>query len=181
MTAGQDIMMYRDVLRFAHFSVREYLLSTRISKGMSPGFQIFESVAHQLVTKICLVYLLSFDGPTSLQKVELLENFPLLDYAALFWHEHYQVRSLDASELSKNSLACRLFDWRSNSFMNWLNIALFPRPSDDVEDKHWFRPTREVLRFPRGYYNPLVPDSRRSLLPLYFSSLLGLCDVAERL
>jgi hypothetical protein len=46
------------VLRFAHFSVKEYLVSTRIS-NVSAGFRILDPVAHELVARISLLYLLS--------------------------------------------------------------------------------------------------------------------------
>jgi hypothetical protein len=131
-------MMYRDKLLFAHFSVKEYLLSPRISKGTSPEFQIFYSVAHQLISTICLVYLVSFDEPTLLQQDVLFEKFPLFNYAVLFWHKHYQVYSLDTSELRIKNLAFRLFDWRSKGFMNWIKIVLHPLRNDDVRSVYWF-------------------------------------------
>ena len=44
-------------LRFAHYSVKEYLLSKRIS---SQTFQIHNDNAHVVISKLCLIYLLSF-------------------------------------------------------------------------------------------------------------------------
>ena len=44
-------------LRFAHYSIKEYLLSQRISL---PAFQIHGDNAHGMNAKLCLIYLLSF-------------------------------------------------------------------------------------------------------------------------
>lgn len=60
--------------------------------------------------------------------------------------------------------------------MNWLKITLFPV---SMPFEYWFTPTAERLPFCHRDYDPHALNSHRYLLPLYFSSLLGLCDVAE--
>src|SRR5271169_5711810 len=49
----------RKELRFAHYSVKEYLQSKRISLR---AFQISSDNAHAMIAKLCLIYLLSFQG-----------------------------------------------------------------------------------------------------------------------
>src|SRR5271154_4745476 len=107
------------MLRFAHFSVKEYLTSARISKGVSPGFRIFDSVAHELVARISLVYLLSLNGPTSLQG-ETFNKFPFLSYAANFWPRHGHGSKDKGREMLEQTLARRLFD--SIAIANWLRV-----------------------------------------------------------
>src|SRR5436190_22763885 len=58
------------VLRFAHYSVKEYLVSEIIPSG----FSVIEAQAHQLIMKISLIYCLSFGLSPS------QETFPLSRY-----------------------------------------------------------------------------------------------------
>jgi hypothetical protein len=70
----------REELRFAHYSVQEYLVSDRIPSK----FVVKEIEAHRLVTRMSLIYLISLPFPSQ-------TDFPFLRYAAEFWPEHAQV------------------------------------------------------------------------------------------
>ena len=48
-------------LRFAHYSVKEYLISERIPSG----FSVIQTQAHQLATRISLIYFLSFNDTST--------------------------------------------------------------------------------------------------------------------
>jgi hypothetical protein len=45
------------VLRFAHYSVKEYLLSNRIRTRRCAAYSIEESASHKILAKSCLAYL----------------------------------------------------------------------------------------------------------------------------
>ncbi len=77
-------------IRLAHYSVKEYLASERILQGPSSFFATLDTPAQVLITKTCLTYLLLFDKPDSLPRETCFQEFPLLIYAAEYWHKHAQ-------------------------------------------------------------------------------------------
>jgi hypothetical protein len=75
------------VIRLAHYSVQEYLLSERIRTGPVSHFGLDESLAHLHIAERCLTYLLAFASPGSLRP-QISDQYPFLDYAARHWHKH---------------------------------------------------------------------------------------------
>lgn len=76
------------VLRVAHFSGQEYLISDRILQLPVADFSLKAVQAHDLMAKTCLVYLLHF------KSVDLTEDnleFPLAPYASMHWAAHAQL------------------------------------------------------------------------------------------
>jgi ankyrin repeat protein len=71
-------------LQLAHFSVREYLTSTRLDEDIAQAFE--EVAAKASIAKICLAYLLHFDWDVTPEEVR--ESFPLADYSARYWMTH---------------------------------------------------------------------------------------------
>jgi ankyrin repeat protein len=74
-------------LQLAHFSVKEYLTSTRINEDMAQIFK--ETTARASIAKVCLAYLLHFDW--DIPPEEIREAFPLAQYSARFWMTHAAV------------------------------------------------------------------------------------------
>jgi len=146
-------LMFRhggEELRFVHYSVKEYLLSSRILRGTASSFSVSHPIAHDLVAKMSLVYLLSFNEPTSMRS-ETLTEFPLLQYAAEFWYTHY------GNKTTNDDLVMRLFDLTSGShFICWLMVH---DPEHPLE-------------------SPFSQNHTRST-PLYYSSRLGLVNIAK--
>src|SRR5579859_518114 len=105
-------------IRFAHYSVQEYLVSARISNSVS-SFQIFYPAAHELLTRISLVYLLTCNDSTATQ-AENLEARPLLRYAAQFWPTHLHASTDQGQQTVECTLARRIFELKHMS--NWLRI-----------------------------------------------------------
>ena len=64
-------------IRFAHYSVKEYLVSTCIQNSACSEFAIKESEAHRFIVDTCLLYLLLLDQPDSLSH-QILEEHLLL-------------------------------------------------------------------------------------------------------
>ena len=72
------------IIRLAHFSVKEYLVSDRIRASQ---YSIKEITANISIAETCLVYLLQFDKPDSLTP-GTLEDLPLVGYAGEYWTRH---------------------------------------------------------------------------------------------
>jgi len=106
-------------LRFAHYSVKEYLTSSRILQGSSSDFAVVEIQAHRLVARMLMIYMLSviaMEG--SLQDDygylpdldDLKEMFPLLYYASRFWSDHLHRAEVGNFREPEYSLVKQLFD-----------------------------------------------------------------------
>ena len=104
------------VIQFSHFSVREYLTSTRIAEGRVSCYSIPLEPAHLFVTQACLSFLLQLDEHVT---KEYIENSPLSRYAARYWtyHAEFWNVSSHAGDLIKT-----LFDPRSHHLTNWVLI-----------------------------------------------------------
>lgn len=89
------------ILVFTHFTVKEYLMSERISEGPVSSYQINPTAIHNELAKFCLTYISyeDFDfGPceTNDELKCRFERYPLLEYAAHNWQKH--ARNDDRSE-----------------------------------------------------------------------------------
>lgn len=88
-----DLNRWNMTLGLAHFTVREYLISTSIAEGPAAAYRIRLEKANTELTKICLTYILfdDFDaGPceTADEFLDRLEEYPLLRYAPYYWPNH---------------------------------------------------------------------------------------------
>ncbi len=86
---------WKPTLQFAHFSVREYLGSSRLHDGPGKRFALHETLAHAFMAKTCIIYLGHFNAlpviPPSLDEYPMTrfkEEFPLVEYAAMDWPYH---------------------------------------------------------------------------------------------
>jgi ankyrin repeat protein len=146
-------------VRIAHFSVQEYLESSRIKKQSVVSFALSAPSAHAEIAQICCVYLLDpelSDGELNSSK---LQDFPLAHFAALFWHHHYEKSQEEASRLYK--LIEQIFVQRG-PFCTLFKLH-------DVVDRPW--DTRVPLRLPSNEPAP----------PLYYASYLGFTWIVEKL
>lgn len=74
----------------------------RFLGSISSNFGTVDQYAHQLVARISLVYLLSFNKPASLQS-DAFQKFPLLQYAAQFWHKHIRVGAIEVGGMPEHA------------------------------------------------------------------------------
>ena len=128
------------LVRLAHYSVREYLVSDRIRYGpaATARFAIQEPEANRFVAEVCLSYLLSFDEPDSIYG-NVLDHFPLLDYSASYWFVHTSLKC-NESETRLSNACLRLFATQlghaPHVFVNWLKIfnpeARYVQPEGSV-------------------------------------------------
>jgi hypothetical protein len=76
------------VIQFSHFPVKEFLTSTRFAEKhdiISRRYYIAITPAHTLVAQACLGILLHLDKSVT---EDILQNFPLAEYAAEHWFDH---------------------------------------------------------------------------------------------
>src|ERR1700733_6971090 len=83
------LMDMAGVVKLAHLSVKEYLVSERIQKGIASSFSISAEVSHSLIAQTCLAYLLQFDSPNCINS-STIQSFPLAVYAGKHWILHMQ-------------------------------------------------------------------------------------------
>jgi ankyrin repeat protein len=76
-------------VRLAHFSVKEYLESSRILSSNAKEFFLDPAKEHGFLTQSCLVYLMYYsDCSWKTLTTRDLAKFPLLQYAARSWYHH---------------------------------------------------------------------------------------------
>ncbi|KZP27087.1 ankyrin, partial [Athelia psychrophila] len=90
------------VIKLAHMSVKDYLVSDHIKAGAASYFSLNAMLAHSLITKTCLAYLshLRSFRVRSLND-SVLECFPLGPYAAKYWMKHMQLGGGEEEHLSQ--------------------------------------------------------------------------------
>jgi Ankyrin repeats (3 copies) len=138
------------VVQFSHFSVKEYLTSTRIAEGRVPQYNIHLGSAHFLVTQACFSTLLGLDDQIT---EERMKDFPLVEYAARYWVGHAKIgNGLSQTE----DIVKQLFDPRNPHFAAWISIC-------DMK--------------PQATHYPPIKNSRPT--PLYYAAELNLRGVAE--
>ena len=143
------------VVQFSHFSVKEYLTSSRLaqSHGEVSRFNIDLNAAHTIFAQACLGTLLQLDEHTGNKGSE---GFPLVEYAAQHWVEHAQFESVSSRVQDGMD---DLFDNSKPHFTAWLQVH-------DM-DESW------------GDFSTGSRDDVGS--PLYYAALCGFHDLAGRL
>jgi hypothetical protein len=146
-----------EVIKLAHFSVKEYLLSERILRGPASKFAASTIVTHRFIAESCVQYILYYCGSDSKALTsEDLVSFPLLQYACQFWYVH--VKSIPLGDQDPiNAIICRLFTSVS-ALSTWLQIH---RP--DIPTSKPFETVNGIAQ------------------PLYFASDIGLETVVQLL
>jgi hypothetical protein len=106
------------VIQFSHFSVREFLTSTRLTEARDTisRFHVSNTPAHTLVTQACVGMLLHLDEDIS---NDSLKDYPLAEYAAKHWLNHARFRKV--SESTQDGMK-RLFDPRTHHLAVWVWI-----------------------------------------------------------
>ena len=122
-------------LRLAHYSVKEYLVSDRVTHGAASRYSIAIE-PHKLIAQTCLHYLLYFsescfiEVDDQLVEDDVFKTFPLLGYAARQWQYHARDAECYTDDISRLSL--RLFQSESHVFTNWLVASGIPRAYADI-------------------------------------------------
>ncbi|KAF8471608.1 hypothetical protein DFH94DRAFT_655887 [Russula ochroleuca] len=146
------------LIQFSHFSVKEYLTSTRLAEAtdiIPRRYHVSMTPAHTLVAQACFGILLHLDKDVVTR--DSLEKWPLAQYAAKHWADHTRFEGV-----SQNVEDClrKLFDPRKPH----LAVCVWIHNPD----------TRSWLRNEQG-------DSPSSLLgtPLHYAALWGFQSIVE--
>lgn len=110
------------LVRLAHISIREYLLSDSILKGEVSRFHVDEPAAHASITECCLIYmrLIKNDLPGA------VDDLPLTLYAAENWVYHYEMVPETATKI--HHLVFDFFQNRKEIYSNWITYTSSLRP-----------------------------------------------------
>src|SRR6266403_4648961 len=104
------------VIQFSHFSVKEYLTSTRIAESRVSRYSIPLEQAHIFVTQACLSFLLQLDKHVT---EEHIEDSQLARYAIQYWTNHAEFEDVS---LHTEDMIKRLFNPADHYFANWVSI-----------------------------------------------------------
>jgi NACHT domain len=123
------------IVSLAHYSVQEYLLSSRILDGPANYFGLNDLQSNYKIAETSMSYILSiadFRVDSSL----VTEEYPLLKYACQHWLEHaHQSLHRDSSIIF--NLLLHFVDGRKNSFGLWLTHY--------TAEQHDYQPALESL------------------------------------
>ena len=157
----------RVMVRLAHFSVKEYLVSDRIRTGSAAFFSIDEEVSNSRIGATGLSCLLLYDDALLPGAEEFSAEFPLARYSARFWHKHLSAIS-GTAHLTPLLLATKLF-LSENKMRNWIALWDLDYESDTLVELD--------SRF-RGSFES---DEESPGSPLYYAVLTGLKSLVEAL
>jgi hypothetical protein len=148
------------VVQFSHFSVKEFLTSTRLAtaSGDVSNYHIDSDPAHTILGQACLGVLLQIqddvEGCTP-------EDHPLAGYAAEHWTTHAQFGEV-SSRLHKGMEY--LFDANKPHFKVWVTLCdIDTEPNSDAT------------------FYQFAPRSKSPAAPLYHAALCGFHDLVEHL
>ena len=139
------------VVQFSHFSVKEFLTSSRLARsphGEVSRFHIDLEPAHTIMAQACLATLLRQDEHTRNSDTKVP---PLLNYAAQHWVDHAQFETVSSRVRDGMDV---IFDNSKPHFAAWLQVH-------DIDEHR--------------------SASRDHGSPLYYAVSCGFYDLAERL
>jgi ankyrin repeat protein len=151
------------VVQFSHFSVKEFLTSSRIAGSSADvsRFHILLEPAHTIVAKACLGVLVRLG---ELVDDNVKDKFPLARYAAKHWIDH--ARFENVSSHIREGME-HLFDPNKPYFAAWLQVQ-------DVDTK----PNYPSVLY---YFANTSREESKTATPLYYAALCGFHYLAEQL
>jgi ankyrin repeat protein len=144
------------IIQFSHFSVKEFLTSTRLAKADDENlrrYTIFMTPAHTLITQASLGMLLHLDETIT---KEDLTKYPLAEYAGRHWFEHARFENV-AQEVEEGLKV--LFDPDKPHLSIWVWICDPRTPSMDSDRAE----------------RPSAPGGT----PLHYAAVCGLQNIAK--
>jgi Ankyrin repeats (3 copies) len=141
-----------DVVQFTHFSVKEFLISSRLAISISL-YRVLMVPAHTMVAQACLGALLHMDENVT---KDSLKNFPLAEYAGNHWLNHAKFNNVSSNVPVQDGMKV-LFDPSKPHLTVWIRI---------------FHPDRLFVGLS---HTPSQP----SRTPLHYAAQFGICEVVE--
>ncbi|KAH6699782.1 ankyrin repeat-containing domain protein [Leptodontidium sp. MPI-SDFR-AT-0119] len=161
---SEEFNKEHEIVQFAHFSVREYIILQRTKSAPRVSrFSFSPTAAHQAIAELCLVYLLDFSGGVRLLRIEFVA-FPFLAYAAQHWPEHWRRQLTHKDQGTVNGLIQRILDTEEDhsAYINYTNIC---RPDALVDEAGSFNIY--------GFAGQQVKSLDSVPQPLYYTAQLG--------
>lgn len=124
----EDNMLNRRTVRPAHYSVNEYLLSTRIRASPARSFAMSQGSGDMSMTRMCLRYLLLFDSPDPYIE-DFHRVFSLTQYAANFWYKHLTAAVLQHDLVTRELLGTFLDTKSHYCFLNAIRSSYTDKSS----------------------------------------------------
>jgi ankyrin repeat protein len=155
----------RRVVQFSHFSVKEFLTSTRIERGQLSRFYVPLEPSHTIVAQACLFILLLFDNHVT---EENIKEFPLAHYAAKHWVDHAMFGNVSAH--IEHDMK-QLFNPDKH------HVAVWTRIYDKMDFNLWVGRTSDSDEGEDVSFTLASPEAGPS--PLYYSALCGFHEIAE--
>jgi hypothetical protein len=151
------------VVQFSHFSVREFLTSTRLATSSEDvlRYHIALEPAHTILGQACMSILLRSDDRDEQSSKGVGNNSPLARYAAEHWATHAQFEHV--SSYLRTSMES-LLDLDKPYFAAWLELYDIDAPSPVGSTFYYFTPIK-----------------KRGASPLYYAALCGFQDLVESL
>jgi ankyrin repeat protein len=152
------------VVQFSHFSVKEFLTSTRLADPRKDAsrYHIDLEPAHTVLAQACMGVLLQPDD--RVDDNSIWRSFPLAVYAAQYWVTHARFKSVSSS--LKKAME-DLFDLDKPHFATWLELH-----NIDIEPS---------LRIDLSSLSCLAASFPFNASPLYYAALCGFQDLVEHL
>jgi ankyrin repeat protein len=153
---------YSRVVQFSHFSVKEFLTSTRLANSSNniSRYHIDFEPAHTILAQACMGVLLQPDD--CVEENSVGRSSSLAEYAARHWVTHAQFESVS---LSLRKAMEYLFDLDKPYFAAWLELHNVDiRPREDDSSLYW-----------------VAPPSASTASPLYYAALCGFQGLVEHL
>ena len=152
------------VVQFSHFSVKEFLTSSRIAGSSADisRFHILLEPAHTTLAEACLVVLQRLGELVDEDNVK--DKFPLARYAAEHWVDHAQLENV-SSHIREGME--HFFDPDEPHFASWLQVH-------DVDTQ----PSRESVLY---WFADLTCKESNEATPLYYAALCGFHDLVDQL
>jgi len=143
------------VIQFAHFSVKEYLTSSRLAeaKDSTSRFHISMTPSHTTVAQACLGILLHLDENVTADS----RTFPLARYAAEHWVRHARFDNVAPDSKIQDGMRL-LFEPRKHHLAVWTWMY-------DPENRTPCKPSRR--------------HSPARATPLHYAAFCGLHDVVQ--
>ena len=125
-----DIDGQKRVLRLAHFSIREYLLSTRIREGTVSHWQMDIISCHLSIARIFIAYVLFLEvdsdaipnWPSTYRQLDL--EYPLAVTAISRWPEHLSIAENAEVKHVCGDLGSQLFTTHIAAKRSWITLSI---------------------------------------------------------
>ncbi|KAL2071840.1 hypothetical protein VTL71DRAFT_13075 [Oculimacula yallundae] len=118
-------------IRLAHFSIKEYLISSRILPAHADIFGIQESTAHLHIIESCIAYHLHL-SQTILATEETVRKYQLWEYVVKYWPKHLDLVPQETCSMAIQDGALSIFTKDSQSLLIMVRIR-----SSDLRRPDW--------------------------------------------